>query len=260
MNGTYLGNDRMLIRPCYGGRLLIPASDRSITPKLMDKGDIDPHVTSFLLKNVSRGHTVVDVGAGSGFYTVLMGRRVGKEGRCISYEPHPTLYSYLRDNLIINGFGEEVIPFPLAAYSENKVMSFYQSERYIMYSSLKNHHPQDHQRFPDHSQQIEVQCVELDEHLQDLSYIHLLKLDIGGSECQALMGLNNLMKDRVGMLLLEYNRARLQDDIADLHELFSIYEKNYEKKLYELDVEGNLVKTNLQRIVQHNRNTNLVLI
>ena len=64
---------------------------------------VDPHALGFLLRYLSPGETVVDVGANIGIYSVLAGAIVGPEGRVEALEPSPTLRPCLEENLRRNG-------------------------------------------------------------------------------------------------------------------------------------------------------------
>ncbi len=67
------------------------------------RAKVDPHALGFLLRYLSPGDTVVDVGANIGIYSVLAGAIVGPEGRVEALEPSPTLRPCLEENLRRNG-------------------------------------------------------------------------------------------------------------------------------------------------------------
>jgi FkbM family methyltransferase len=70
---------------------------------------VEPRLTLFTLEQIEKsacdlwmhqylpgeGETVVDVGAGTGWETLVFSRRVGKSGRVISIEAHPRVFSCL---------------------------------------------------------------------------------------------------------------------------------------------------------------------
>jgi len=53
----------------------------------------------FLLRNIKKGDVVVDCGANKGSYIFSLSRAVGPHGKVIAFEPQPTLYSYLMDEV-----------------------------------------------------------------------------------------------------------------------------------------------------------------
>ena len=87
--GTYLGEGRMMVAVTWGGPLLTPADDMSLTPELVTHGIYEPAFTRYLMRTLKPGMRVVDVGANIGMHTVLMAGWVGTTGRVLAYEPSP---------------------------------------------------------------------------------------------------------------------------------------------------------------------------
>jgi uncharacterized YccA/Bax inhibitor family protein len=101
MRGTYIGGQRMLVVTVYGGKLIIPSMDLSLSPELIISGSLELPLTKYLIKNIKQGFTVFDIGANLGYFTVLLGMLVGPTGKVFAYEPNPYLNSLLFDNLCI---------------------------------------------------------------------------------------------------------------------------------------------------------------
>jgi FkbM family methyltransferase len=60
---------------------------------------------AFLRRYLRPGDIVVDVGANIGLCTLAASRAVRDEGRVIALEPHPRIFSYLRENVALNHAG-----------------------------------------------------------------------------------------------------------------------------------------------------------
>jgi FkbM family methyltransferase len=60
-------------------------------------------LSQFLSTVLREGDTVVDVGAGVGYFTVLAGRIVGPSGRVYAFEPEAASYRRLREHLALSG-------------------------------------------------------------------------------------------------------------------------------------------------------------
>jgi len=101
-NAVPIGQDRLLCLTGYGGRLLLPASDRSLMREIVSAGGMEFPLTRYFLKHVRPGHRVLDIGANFGYFSVLLGKLIGPEGKLWAYEPHPELLRFLTDNLSIN--------------------------------------------------------------------------------------------------------------------------------------------------------------
>ncbi len=56
---------------------------------------LEPKEISFMIRSLSSGDTVVDIGAHKGAYTYWMQKAVGQNGRVFSFEPQPILAAYL---------------------------------------------------------------------------------------------------------------------------------------------------------------------
>ena len=69
----------------------------------------EPEVTQAIDQTVVPGMTVADIGAQSGFYTLLLSRRVGAKGQVIAFEPLPANYRLLEENLRLNNIENVIV-------------------------------------------------------------------------------------------------------------------------------------------------------
>ncbi|MCH7703118.1 MAG: FkbM family methyltransferase [Planctomycetes bacterium] len=76
-------------------------------------GAWEPDATAVVDRHVNRGMTVVDVGAHTGYYSLLFAKRIGRTGRVIAFEPEAVGLDYLRRNIALNQH-ENVTIVPLA--------------------------------------------------------------------------------------------------------------------------------------------------
>ncbi len=87
--GTYMG--RTLAKPMsYQGADWLERADRETTEQ-------PEHVLDVL--GVKEGMTVADVGAGSGYFTVRIGKRIGPRGRVLATDLQPEMLDLLRTNV-----------------------------------------------------------------------------------------------------------------------------------------------------------------
>ncbi len=73
----------------------------------------EPDATAVVDRHVGRGMTVLDVGAHTGYYSLLFAKRVERTGRVIAFEPEAVGLDYLRRNIALNEH-ENVTIVPLA--------------------------------------------------------------------------------------------------------------------------------------------------
>lgn len=62
----------------------------------------EPNLSAFLTNRLSDGDTFIDVGANTGWFTVLAASRVGKNGQVTAVEASPEIANKLRHNLDLN--------------------------------------------------------------------------------------------------------------------------------------------------------------
>jgi FkbM family methyltransferase len=66
-------------------------------------GTWEPEVVEVILSQVKPGMTVLDIGAHSGFYALLLSKLVGPTGKVIAFEPLPSNHRMLEENIGFNG-------------------------------------------------------------------------------------------------------------------------------------------------------------
>ena len=94
--------DLLRCRQCRVGPLAYLKQDIFIGRSLDLYGDFCPDETDFLAQLARPGDTVLDVGANVGVHTILFSRLVGDEGRVVSWEPQPVIFSILAMNVMLN--------------------------------------------------------------------------------------------------------------------------------------------------------------
>lgn len=154
------------------------------------------------LKAILRpGDTFVDVGAHVGFFSLAAAKTVGRQGRVIAIEPAPTLFEKLSKWVSKNDLSW-IHPLPVAVGSKrgeaslfldddtNYAPSFFRGETFVSKVPVR---PLD---------DIAEEC--------GIEVIHLLKLDIEGSEQQAWEGAQRLIRQkRIKAVICEFNESCL---------------------------------------------------
>ncbi|MFF3922074.1 FkbM family methyltransferase [Paenibacillus lactis] len=247
MHGTYIGNDKMLVKLAYNAFLTISSKDLSVMPLLVSTGIFEAPLTKFFLTNVKPGNVVVDIGTNVGYFTVLASKLVGDQGRVIGFEANPELVLNVKDNLAMNWTTENTKIINKAVYSQNTVLNFRTSEKFHAYSSI-HEKPKD-ENLVDNYSLIEVNAVTLDSELQDIEFIDLLKIDIEGGEYHAFLGMMGLIeRKRIKRITFEWNRPMLGDEAEKFLRLISDILNRLSGRLYLIDQEGNTDPTTLKEI------------
>jgi FkbM family methyltransferase len=69
-------------------------------------GSYEPETERFIRHNVKPGMTVLDIGANTGYMTILLADMVGVHGQVHSFEPMPANNQLLRKNVYTNGLNQ----------------------------------------------------------------------------------------------------------------------------------------------------------
>lgn len=258
MFGTYVGNNRVLISTKWDGMLLVNANDLSLTPTLIINGVYDVGLTNYLIKNIKKGDTVVDIGANLGYFTVLMGYLVGENGKVFSYEANPHLIPLIQDNISMNYISSRIELINKAIYSDYKELSFYITEKFMGNSSLHKHGNGYLKNYKgDFIQEIEVEAEPLDAIYDKIDKINFLKIDIEGGEYHALKGMTKLLEaGKIDTISFEINKGMLQDDWDLLYEFLKIHN---EMHYYILNNNGDIISISLDDIFRHDEIPNVII-
>lgn len=151
-------------------------------------GDYEPEEHAWYLSVLRPGDLVVEVGANIGYFSLILARAVGPEGRVLSYEPDPELNSILRRNLAHNGY-LNVEARQAAVADKAGELTFYRSAKSMGDNRLFTHGVD--------GATFKVRTVALDDDLADLDRrIDLVKMDIQGAEPLALAGFERILGQR----------------------------------------------------------------
>jgi len=139
---------------------------------------------ALLLRSLCRpGMVVFDVGANSGYFTLLFSRASGPQGRVLAFEPDPRNLKVLRHNLQINGI-ENASVVPSAVSNRDGEIAF------ACAGAMG--------RIASNGGEL-VRTARLDNfHTPDL-----IKMDIEGEEALALLGAQRILSERRTIWLIE---------------------------------------------------------
>lgn len=145
---------------------------------------------SFLLHFLRPSDLFVDVGANIGSYTILASAAIGANS--ISFEPIPSSFKWLQQNIIANRLQQKATVYPVAISDKTGLLHF-----------TTNLGPMNHITTDSDSNNIEVQCDSLDNLLAS-SNPNLIKIDVEGYENDVLVGASGtLMKPSLQAMIIE---------------------------------------------------------
>lgn len=211
---TYLG-PRLLPPPKSDAVAEIPLGlELTVPPRYPSyrnfaTGLYETDVTEIVLSTVTRGMTVVDLGANIGYYTLLASRLVGAEGHVYAFEPDLEAFKYLQTNIARNQCAN-VVPVNVAAGDTIEAVSFVRPGPERGFVSTSQPHD------------TSVQATTLDAFFGRLAWpaVDLIKIDIEGSELQALLGMQELVRRNPAIqLIIELNTEAITRAGHTLEEL-----------------------------------------
>jgi FkbM family methyltransferase len=150
-----------------------------------------------LFKYLKPGMVVYDIGAHVGFYTLLLSRAVGSEGMVYAFEPFPDNVIFLRKHHQLNKLVNIIIE-EYAISDANGEVNFYCHHVSNYSGSIMRINGGDNHRI------LKVKTITLDHYVyQHNNHLpDLIKIDIEGAEYLALIGMQNIIKNKNPILLL----------------------------------------------------------
>jgi len=155
-------------------------------------------VQQTLARQLRPGDVFYDVGANTGFFTVIGARLVGSKGRVYAFEPVPENVAVVRRNLQFNGFEyAEVIPKAVSFSSEQGSLIL---TRHPGGATLITDNPP-----PDAIGTVAIEMVALDDLVfnQKLPPPNFVKIDVEGAELDVLQGMERILRTYHPPLLFE---------------------------------------------------------
>ena len=174
----------------------IPSEEWGLAMFLSLNGHFEPGTEKCFEKLIEPGMIVLDIGANLGIFTLRALR-----GGCnvYAYEPTPSTYRILNQNIKANGYWESDRwrTFNLGVFNKQDTLEFCINEDMCGHNSIFEE--------KEHSKKIQVEVVTIDEHLKDIESIDIVKIDAEGSEIFIMQGMKNvIMRNPQIKIILEF--------------------------------------------------------
>lgn len=163
----------------------------------------------------------IDIGANSGFYTILAARTCGYDA-VVSFEPNPAVYELLEENVILNNLQHRVKCFRLAVGEKSQRLPF---RRYMSHTGLSGFiESESDTEAKNHEQHevVEIETWAFDElaeklhiNVVDIAYI---KIDVEGFEYSVLRGMRRTLSEigNVKLMIEISEKSRLREQTMSL--------------------------------------------
>lgn len=179
-------------------------------------GSWEPEVVEAISRSVSPGMTVLDLGAQSGFFSLLLARLVGPSGSVVAFEPLPANFRVLAENIQLNRLNNVTArPEAVTDYSGTLEFSVPDSSSNLIAGPLSP---------GEDRPTILVPAISLDAFAREIDRpIHFIKMDVEGAEGLVLRGASSLLNScRPTMLIEVHNmdgKSRNHEVIPELEKL-----------------------------------------
>ena len=193
----------------YGAKeeIMVEAHGHKIKPDALGRIEgADEWVTDAIKAAVKEGDTVLDIGANVGYYTILMSDLVGPTGKVYAFEPDPTNFAILKENV---GDRENVNLVNVAISDHDGTEKLY----------LSKINKGDHRLYPEYEGQecVQVDVIDLDSYFVRRwatgmpRQVNFIKLDAQGSEYSAICGATKLLEASPNIqMVVEYSPKMME--------------------------------------------------
>ena len=203
-----------------GNKMLFGSASECYLDMIRDA--YEPGITQMFEKLIKPGMVVVDIGAHIGYFTLMAAQKVGPTGKVYAFEPDPSNYNILVENISLNEYGS-VVPVQKAVCDTPGTASFFLHMDTVAHSL----YPKTLGRG---KSTISVETTSLDHFFEHDGWpsVHIIKMDVEGAEAAALAGMTKLLeRNPTVYLFLEFIPQIQQNAGTNPRELL--------EKLRELD-------------------------
>jgi FkbM family methyltransferase len=134
-------------------------------------------VTQFVFRSLSLGDIFFDVGAHGGLFTIIAGKKVGRIGKVLSFEPNPLNLNFLRLNIKLNGLNNVTVIPKAVSHKSGKIKLFYMDHETALTSARRIG-----------ESVVETEAITIDEVAKQLDFIKIIKIDTEGNDWKVLKG------------------------------------------------------------------------
>lgn len=215
--------------------------DELLSEIIRDKGIYSKNDLIIMKDIIKEGDIFIDIGANIGWHTFFGSTLVGNSGRVHAFEPTSLNFNLLEQGVNINKFKNITIN-KLAISNKICELEIVHSPNNCGDNIICDKSELD--KFSFHYKNNEkVNCSTLDDYIDanniDVKKIKLIKMDIQGSEANALEGMKKLIEKHKPYFILEFSPNHLKLCNSSSFDILSFIDKN-NYILYHLREEFNL--------------------
>tara|TARA_B100001540_G_C15816131_1_gene647575 strand:- start:6622 stop:7521 length:900 start_codon:yes stop_codon:yes gene_type:complete len=178
--------------------------------------------TKIIKDEVKLGDNVIDLGAHIGYYTLLLAKSIGSNGKVFAFEPEPSNFSILQKNISENNY-TNVISEQKAVSDSNSKINFWIGQNSSGANRIYKPAKTNTQKFKLST----VDCIKLDDYFSKSEFfnkINFIKMDLEGAEYNALLGMRSLLENNTKIsILTEFSPNSLYDAGTSPSKFFDLF-------------------------------------
>lgn len=163
----------------------------------------EENLTDFIIGNIKKGWTVIDIGANHGYYTLLLSELVGESGKVYSFEPTPSTVEILEKNARNKN---NIIIEQKAVWSENTIIDFTDfGQGFSAYNSYSDESTWKDTEKSINTKKIKVAAIKIDDYFRENNIKpDFIKLDVEGAELNSLHGMKEFLEKNSTIISVEF--------------------------------------------------------
>lgn len=185
----------------------------------------EPEIGAIMREELSAGGVFLDVGANIGYFSLLAARIVGENGHIIAFEPIGRLCRQIKTSAEKNNITNLRIE-NVGCSDGAGAAKLYLAENNIGGSSLNARESGDYE---------EVILRKLDDYVEVLNKVDLIKIDVEGREYEALLGAQSLLQKFKPKIILEFSPDIYTKQKSTSARDILLFLKNHHYKIFDID-------------------------
>ena len=190
----------IILTETQGFEMYLDTTDDVMTPEILVYGVHEPNETESMRSVLRPGMTVLDIGANTGYYSLLAANVVGNQGRVYAFEPEPHNFWLLTENIRLNQL-TNIIAIQKAISDKTGKMKLYKDRwNFGAHTAAENNIE------VEQGTCVEVDTITLDDFCaaEDITQVDYIKADVQGSEGLVFQHAGTLLRNRVLTILMEF--------------------------------------------------------
>ena len=230
LRGEYPVNDEHVLTS-IGGKLalrgklptmpiLVNKYDTGVSKQIRAVGSWEGRLGFLLLNVVKPNDTVVEVGANYGYYSLLMGRAAGDNGKVLTFEANPHVAKYLDMSISLNNLENIVKNQQIAIGTQNSGNVYIVYDKNIMGNAFivddLNDIPKNDGKDWRYE---EVKLTNLTNAIPEVKNIDVLRMDAEGSEILVINGARDLINSSPNLKIVMEWSNEIMGKYGDTNDL-----------------------------------------